>query len=91
MIFRLSTMDKLILAKGYIDNNRSWIQEICKDLDYVVVTDNKNYLVAVLKPGLFAWHRYVYVIYDEDIVLLNCITFGLHGLKSPFHRMINEL
>ncbi|MFV0593893.1 MAG: hypothetical protein ACK5M7_21145 [Draconibacterium sp.] len=90
LIMRLSTMDKLMVAKGNIDKNRNWIQEICKDLDYGVVTDNKNFLVAVLKPGLFAWHRYIYVIYNKDKVLLNCITYGLHGLKSPFHRMIDK-
>lgn len=90
LTIRLSTMDRLILAKGNIDNNRSWIRKICKDLDYGLMTDNKNYLVAVLKPGLFAWHRYVYVVYDKDKVLINCITYGLHGLKSPFHRMIDK-
>lgn len=90
LIIRLLTMDNLIVAKGNIENNRSWIQEICKDLEYGVVTNNKNYLVAVLKPGLFAWHRYIYVIYDDDKVLINCITYGLHGLKSPFHRMIDK-
>ena len=90
LIFRLSTMDRLIPAMGNIDNNRNWIKEICKDLDYGVVTDNQNYLVAVLKPGFFAWHRYVYVIYDKDRVLMNCITYGLHGLKSPFHRMVDN-
>jgi hypothetical protein len=90
MIFRLSTMDRLVVAKGVIDNNRQWIQEICKELKYGIVTDNKKCLVAVLKPGLFAWHRYLYVIYDNDKVLINCITYGLHGLKSPFHRMIDK-
>lgn len=90
LIFRLSTMDRLIPIMGNIDNNRSWIKEICKDLDYGVMTDNQNYLVAALKPGFFAWHRYVYVIYDKDRIFMNCITYGLHGLKSPFHRMIDN-
>lgn len=90
LIIRLSTMDKLIVAKGNIDNNRNWILEICKEFDYGVVTNNKNFLVAILKPGLFAFHRYVYVIYDKDKVLLNCMTFGRGDLKSPFHRMIDK-
>lgn len=85
-------LDKLTKINGeQKDLNREAIKLTAESLNWKVAQHNQQFSILIPPWKLLStnWGREIVVIYDKNDILINCLTFGLHDLKSPFHRGSN--
>jgi hypothetical protein len=85
-------LDKLTRINGeQKDLNREAIKLTAESLYWKVAQHNQQFTILIppWKLSSTNWGREIVVIYDGQDVLINCLTFGLADLKSPFHRGSN--
>lgn len=88
---RLIKMQKLKKVQGEsLQMNREIIKAFVKEEEWRTIIDNKTYLLAIPNSSLLTWSRQFLIIYHQNEVLFNCMTFGLHGLLSPFHFLSDQ-
>jgi hypothetical protein len=80
--------DKLEKIAGI---SKEWNREVCRvaanKLGWEIIKDNADILVAK-KYNSFKWDdsgKELVLIYKSNFILLNCVTYGRHNFKSPFH------
>ena len=88
LIYSLLTINKLKKVKGISGNkNRSIVKEISNDINWDIQRHNQQ--ITVLNKNWTwtstNWGRQLIVIYDKEDILIDCITYAQHGMKSPFH------
>lgn len=68
------------------DKNREIIRSIVKNENWNTYFDNKEIFSFGPKRG-FSWthRREVTILYDNNDLLINSMSFGTRGLVSPFH------
>lgn len=66
------------------EENRRIINGILKELQWPKMYDNKNFLVSFPPTFCFSWGHQVTLLYDKNDILISSITFGRHGIISPF-------
>ena len=85
-------LDKLTRINGeQKELNREAIKLTAESLNWRIIQHNKQFSILI-PPWKFLstnWGREIVVIYDKQDILINCLTYGLHDLKSPFHRNSN--
>ena len=85
-------LDKLTKINGeQKDLNRDAVKLTAESLNWTVAQHNQQFSILIPPWKLTStnWGREIVVIYDRQDILINCLTFGLHDLKSPFHRGSN--
>lgn len=86
------SLDSLTKINGeQKDLNREAVKLAAEFFDWTIAQHNQQFSILIPKWKLSStnWGREVVVIYDKQDILVNCLTFGLHDLKSPFHRGSN--
>lgn len=69
------------------EHNRNVLRKILKELRWKIIDDNEEILIGHKKWDWFSfdWGKEVVIIYSGKNLLINCICYGKHDLKSPFH------
>jgi len=93
LTYSILTLDRLKRIQGtFKEQNRETIKEIVEQLGWSI--QNHNQQITVIRPpwSIFSanWGRQVVIIYDKGDILINCTTYGLHDIKSPFHWFGNR-
>ena len=88
LIYSLLTINKLKKVKGISGSkNRNIVKEISNDINWDIQRHNQQ--ITVLNKNWSwtstNWGRQLIIIYDKEDILVDCITFAQHGMKSPFH------
>lgn len=86
--YSLLSIDKLKRIKGISGSkNRNIITEIGKELNWETQRHNQQITVLTKNWNWSStnWGRQIVIIYDQKDILINCVTFGKYGIKSPFH------
>lgn len=83
-------LDKLTKINGeQKDLNREAVKLTAESFNWRVAHHNNQQFSILIYPWKHSstnWGREIVVIYDRQDILINCLIFGLHDLKSPFHR-----
>jgi hypothetical protein len=82
-------LDRLTKIKGeQKDLNREAVKLTAESLNWRLAQHNQQFSILIPPWKLLStnWGREIVIIYDKQDILINCLTFGLHDLKSPFHR-----
>jgi hypothetical protein len=78
---RISRLSEYVIR----GNCRARVKSLVARRGWVKLTDNKRIFVAALPMSGFSWGEQLTVIYAEDKILVNTVSFGLHRIRSPFH------
>ncbi len=68
-----------------VENNRKLFELISKENGWVILRNNRKYMIILLPVTGFSWKKQISVIFNKNNILVNIMTFGLHDIKSPFH------
>lgn len=72
-------------------SNRTKVQEIFQDSGWKLAYNNRQFLVAATSVGFTHWGRQFSVIFVKEKILINCVSFGLFHLVSPFHFFSDDI
>ncbi len=77
------------LSRG---KNRKIINEIVKTKGWEELVSNQQMTAINFSWRLTGtdWGKQMTILYDEDDILVNCISFGLFSSPSPFHWFANK-
>lgn len=93
LCYSLLKLDRLKRIKGVSkEQNREIIKGLFENLGWTIFNHNQKMTLAV-PPWSWCstnWGQQVIVIYDHNDILINCTTYGLHDIKSPFHWFGNR-
>lgn len=93
LIYSIIHLDRLTRIEGKDRQiNRQVVEKLSNLLDYRLIKHNQN--VSILIPPWNwksnNWGRRVVIVFDEKDILINSTTYGMHGIKSPFHWVKNR-
>jgi hypothetical protein len=64
---------------------RTRVQNLVAAKGWTKVRDTKAIFVALLPMSALSWGEQLTVIYLDGRILLNAVSLGMHGIRSPFH------
>ncbi len=88
LFYAIITINRLTRVNGLVkDQNRDLVKEVIEKLGWSIQYHNQQLTIASPKWSIFSanWGRQVVILYDKQDLLINCTTYGLHDIKSPFH------
>ncbi|MEE9408709.1 MAG: hypothetical protein V3V28_11620 [Polaribacter sp.] len=99
MIYSIFNMYKLNRIKGISrGKNSSLLKKIAEKNKWNISDINQQILIINFSWQDFGtnWGKQLTILFDGNDILVNCISFGLHSMPSPFHwfaskRKLNKL
>ena len=93
IIFLQINTKKLTRIKGVNrSTNRKTIKNLANTLQWQLIKHSQD-LSILHKPVTFSsldWGKNLYIIYDNNDILICCISFGKYDVVSPFHWFSNK-
>jgi hypothetical protein len=69
--------------------NRQIVTETLIEKKWHILNNNKDFVVAFPDTGILKTDRQVSILYDDEMILINVISFSWLNLKSPFFLIKN--
>ena len=96
LIYSIMNLNTLKRIKGLSrGQNTTLIKKIVERNNWSIYSSNQQMTIIFLnwkESGGFGfdWGKQITIIYDGTDILVNCISFGLNSLPSPFHWFANK-
>ena len=94
LIYALSTRNKLYRINGISrEQNQILIEKFATENKMKLSINKKDLIIFNLhweNSSGFDWGKQVTVFFDDSDLLVNCKSFGIHGINSPFHWIANK-
>jgi len=77
------------LSRG---KNSNLIKKIAKNNSWKISSTNQQITIINFswQDSGTDWGKQMTILYDDNDILVNCISFGLHSSPSPFHWFANQ-
>lgn len=89
-IFNLNSLKRISgLSRG---KNSNLIKQISKKNNWNIQSTNQQMTIINFscQSSGTDWGKQMTIIYDENDILVNCISFGINSSPSPFHWFSNK-
>lgn len=93
LLYAILTVNNLQRINGIAqEQNQLAIKELAEKLGSELKPCSRDWLVLILPWSIFSlhWGREIIVIFDKKDILINCTTYGMYDIKSPFHWFGNR-
>ncbi len=93
VIYSLLNNSRLRTLNGISDEkNRLLTMGIVTTLNWNIKRNNSQHIVLWKDYDWFSWDfgKQIIIIFSDNKILINCLSFGRGNLKSPFHWFVNR-
>lgn len=93
VFYSLLNNSRLRTLNGISDEkNRLLTMGIVTTLNWNIKRNNSQYIVLWKDYDWFSWDfgKQIIIIFSDNKIFINCLSFGRGNLKSPFHWFVNR-
>lgn len=93
ILYSMSALYKLKRIKGVSKGkNAYFIHNIITKNNWQASIHNRQVSIIPFswRDSGTDWGKQITILYDKDDILVNCISFGIHAIPSPFHGFANR-
>ena len=65
--------------------NRQLANEILSKMEVQIVVNREDYLIGLVANTIANWGHQITILYEDDVIHINSITFDRFGGRSPFN------